>query len=120
MTGGSRTSASLSQLQGVAVDAHGDVFIADTFNNRVEEVYEGGQSFGQAMTAGDIYTIPGTGTQGFSGDAGAATSAQINNPDALGLDSARNLYVSDYGNNRIREVLGNSDMHHAQSITNHP
>ena len=89
MNGGSPAAASLSQIQGIAVDAHGDLFIADTFNNRVEEVYEGGQSFGQSMTAGDIYTVAGTGTQGFSGDSGAATSAKINEPDALGVDGAR-------------------------------
>lgn len=91
MNGGSPAAASLSQIQGVGVDGHGDVFVADTFNDRVEEVYEGGQSFGQAMTAGDIYTVAGNGTQGFSGDGGAATSAEMNDPDALGADGTGNL-----------------------------
>ncbi|HVB45079.1 MAG TPA: RHS repeat-associated core domain-containing protein [Streptosporangiaceae bacterium] len=117
MNGGAATSASLSQLQGVAVDARGDLYLADTFNNRVEEVYEGGQSFGQPMTAGDIYTIAGTGTQGFSGDRGAATSATVNDPDALGVDGTGNLYISDWGNNRIREVPVTTGTQRGQAMT---
>ncbi|HUY48159.1 MAG TPA: DUF6531 domain-containing protein, partial [Streptosporangiaceae bacterium] len=115
--GGAATSATLSQMQGVALDPQGDVFIADTFNNRVEEVYESGQSFGQTMTKGDIYTVAGTGTQGFSGDGGAATSAKVYEPDALGADARGNLYISDWGNNRIREVPPSTGAQRGQSMT---
>ncbi len=117
MNGGSPTAASLSQIQGIAVDGHNDLFIADTFNNRVEEIYEGGQSFGQSMTSGDIYTVAGTGTQGFSGDTGAATSAKLYEPDALGIDGAGSLYISDWGNNRVREVPVTTGTQRAQSMT---
>ena len=119
MNGNPATSASLSQIQGVALDAAGDVYIADTFNNRVEEVYaSGGQTFGRSSsTAGDIYTIAGTGTAGFSGDAGAATSAKVSDPDALGVDGTGNVYISDWGNNRIREVPVTGGTQRGQSMT---
>jgi RHS repeat-associated protein len=115
--GGAATSATLSQMQGIALDPGGDVFIADTFNNRVEEVYEGGQSFGQTMTKGDIYTVAGTGTEGYTGAGGAATSAELYEPDALGVDGAGNLYISDWGNNRIREVPVATGTQRGQSMT---
>ena len=104
-------------MQGIALDPGGDIFIADTFNNRVEEVYEGGQSFGQTMTKGDIYTVAGTGTQGYTGNAGASTSAKVNEPDALGVDGAGNLYISDWGNNRVREVPVATGTQRGQSMT---
>jgi RHS repeat-associated protein len=114
---GAATSATLSQMQGIALDSGGDVFIADTFNNRVEEVYEGGESFGQTMTKGDIYNVAGTGTQGYTGNAGAATSAEVYEPDALGVDGIGNLYISDWGNNRIREVPVATGTQRGQSMT---
>jgi len=114
---GAATSATLSQMQGIALDSGGDIFIADTFNNRVEEVYEGGQSSGQTMTKGDIYTVAGTGTQGYTGNGGAATSAELYEPDALGVDGAGNLYISDWGNNRIREVPVATGTQRGQSMT---
>jgi RHS repeat-associated protein len=115
--GGVASSATLSQMQGVALDPQGDIFIADTFNNRVEEVYKGGQSFGQTMTSGHIYTVAGTGTQGFSGDGAIATSAKVFEPDALGTDAKGNLYVSDWGNNRVREVPVSTGSQRGQSMT---
>jgi len=115
--GGAATSATLSQMQGIALDSGGDIFIADTFNNRVEEVYEGGESFGQTMTKGDIYTVAGTGTEGYTGNAGAATSAEVNEPDALGVDGTGNLYIADWGNNRIREVPVATGTQRGQSMT---
>jgi RHS repeat-associated protein len=115
--GGVANLATLSQMQGVVLDPQGDIFIADTFNNRVEEVYKGGQSFGQTMTSGHLYTVAGTGTQGFSGDSAAATSAQLSEPDALGTDAQGNLYISDWGNNRIREVPVASGSQRGRSMT---
>jgi RHS repeat-associated protein len=114
---GAATSATLSQMQGIALDSGGDIFIADTFNNRVEEVYEGGESLGQTMTKGDIYTVAGTGTQGYTGNAAAATSAELYEPDALGADGAGNLYISDWGNNRVREVPVATGTQRGQSMT---
>ena len=85
--------AALSGPQGVAVDSAGDLYIADTGNNCIRKVSNGG-----------ITTVAGNGTYGFSGDNGPATSAQVNQPWGVAVDSAGNLYVSDTGNNRIRKV----------------
>ena len=88
---GPATSAQLDFLDGVAVDSAGNLYIADYGNNRVRKV-----------SNGVITTVAGNGTQGFSGDNGPATSAQLYWPGGLAVDSAGNLYIAD--NNRIREV----------------
>jgi len=92
--GGAATSAQIGAIQGVAVDAKGNVYLSDTDNNRVRKV----------DTAGIITTIAGTGAAGFSGDGGAATSAQLNLPYGVAVDLAGNVYVADLGNNRVRKV----------------
>jgi hypothetical protein len=68
--GGPATNASLSRIGGLAVDANGDVFLADTGNNRIREV----------TPDGIIRTLAGNGTAGFSGDGGPATNAALNTP----------------------------------------
>ncbi len=78
---------------GVAADAAGNVFIGDTFNNRVRRV--------DAVT-GVISTVAGTGTAGFSGDGGPATAAKIGSPARLAVDAAGNLYFDDAA--RVRRV----------------
>ena len=106
-TPGPATSALLSAPDGVAVDSAGDVYIADSGNNRVEEVYaSGGQSWGQTMTAGDMYTIAGnaSGTSGLTGDGGAATSARLWSPQSLAFSPAGNLYIGDTYNCRVQEI----------------
>ncbi len=96
---GSATSAQLSSFgalpMGVAVDPAGNLYIADTGNHRIRKV-----------SSGVITTVAGSGTAGFSGDNGPATSAQLNHPVGVAVDSAGNLYISDYGNNRVRKVSG--------------
>jgi len=92
--GAAATSAQLWNPFGVAVDGVGDVFIADTFNNRVRRV--------DAVT-GLISTLAGT-TGGFSGDGAAATSAKLNNPRGVGVDFDGNVFISDTNNNRVRRV----------------
>lgn len=91
---GAATSAQLYTPTGVAVDAAGNLYIADFNNNRVRRV----------SVNGTIATVAGTGNSGFSGDGGAATSAQLNLPRAVAVDAAGNLYIADSGNNRIRLV----------------
>ena len=93
--GGAAAQARLNFPQGVAVDAQGNIYIADTFNHRIRRV--DGRS-------GVITTFAGTGTMGFSGDGGPAGSAQLATPTALGLDAAGNLNVLDRGNRRIRRI----------------
>jgi DNA-binding beta-propeller fold protein YncE len=103
--GGPATSAELSSPQGVAVDAAGNLLIADTNDQRIRVVAERtGTFYGQAMTAGNIYTIAGNGTSGFSGDGHPASSAELSGPSAVAVDPAGNLLIADAGNNRIRAV----------------
>ena len=92
--GGAATAAQLNQPRGVALDGAGNLYIADWFNQRIRKV----------DTDGDISTVAGTGTAGFSGDGGAATSAQLDNPYGVAVDGASNLYIADDNNNRIRKV----------------
>ncbi len=71
------------------MDAAGNLVIADTGNNRVRVVAAStGTFYGQAMTAGDIYTVAGNGTSGFSGDGGPATSAELTSPPGVAVDAA--------------------------------
>src|SRR5439155_25950244 len=92
--GGPATSAQLNGPVGVAADAAGNLFIADTFNNRIRKV----------TPAGIISTAAGTRTPGFSGDDGPAVSAQLESPLGVAVDAAGNLFIADTRNNRIRKV----------------
>jgi sugar lactone lactonase YvrE len=92
--GGPAISAQLSEPFAVAVDAAGDVYIADTFNFRIRMVSPGGI----------ITTAVGTGIGGESGDGGPAASARINQVYGLAFDAAGDLYIADTYDNRIRVV----------------
>jgi hypothetical protein len=91
------TSATLNSPEGIAVDAAGDLYIADTNNDAVREV---------VAATGKIATIAGdgTGAPGFAGDGGLAIGAKLNAPYGVALDAAGNLYIADSGNNRVRAV----------------
>jgi hypothetical protein len=103
--GGPATSAELDFAGGVAVDAAGNLVIADSGGNRIRVVAaSSGTFYGQAMTAGDIYTVAGTGGAGFGGDGGPATKALLTFPNSVLVDAAGNLVFADSGNNRIRVV----------------
>ena len=104
--GGPATAAELALPGGVTVDTSGNVLIADTYNNRIRVVAAStGTFYGQAMTAGDIYTVAGNGTYGFDGDGGPATTAELGTPEAVAAD-AGNVLIADSLNNRIRELAG--------------
>jgi uncharacterized protein (TIGR03437 family) len=92
--GGPATQASMSFPVDVKFDPAGNLYIADSSNNRVRKV----------TPSGVISTLAGTGATGFSGDGGAATAARLNDPSGLALDAAGNLYVSDLGNFRVRKI----------------
>ena len=116
--GGPATAAKVALPLSVTVDGAGNVVIADWFNNRVRVVAAGtGTFYGQAMTAGDIYTIAGNGTQGFSGDGGPATAARLYAPRGPALDSAGNLVFADNGNNRVRVVAASTGTFYGQAMT---
>jgi sugar lactone lactonase YvrE len=92
--GGPATSAQLSEPVSVAVDAAGNLFVADAGNNRIRKV----------TPDGAISTVAGNGARGFSGDGGPATSAQLSEPVSVAADAADNLFIADALNNRIRKV----------------
>ncbi len=116
--GGPATSAGLNGPAGVAVDAAGNVVLTDTNDNRVEVVAaHTGTFYGQAMTAGDIYDIAGTGTEGFSGDGGPATAAMVYHPNAVLVDDAGNVVITDINNNRIRVIAERTGTFYGQAMT---
>ena len=101
--GGPATKASLRYPNGVAADGAGNLLIADTGHQRIRVVAaRTGTFYGQAMTAGHIYTVAGNGKQGFSGDGGAATSADLHGPRSVAVDASGNLLIADTSNQRIR------------------
>jgi len=102
--GGPATQAQLASPSGIAVDGAGNLYIADTNNNRVREVVGGGGNF----TPGAITTVAGMGSPGYGGDGGPATQAMLGNPDRIAIDSGGNLYIADAGNNRVRKVAAGS------------
>jgi hypothetical protein len=102
--GGAATKASLGYLHRLAFDAFGNLYIADSSNNRIRKVDINGII---ATVAGNGYgsttaDVSGGGT--YSGDGGAATSASLNYPFAVASDAFGRLYIADSSNHRIREV----------------
>ena len=91
---GPAASALIGNPWGIAVDSSGNVYFSDRINQRVRKI----------TPAGTITTVAGTGTSGFSGEGGQATSASLFNPTGLAVDSSGNLYIADTNNNRIRKV----------------
>src|SRR5215510_258600 len=92
--GGPATQTRLDAPRAVAVNSSGDVFIADSDNNRVDEV----------LPNGHIVSFAGNGKPGYTGDGGAASKAELTEPTGVAVDSADNVYIADAGNNVIRRV----------------
>jgi trimeric autotransporter adhesin len=93
--GGRAILSKLSYPRGIAVDGSGNFYIADTYANRIRVVAKGN---------GIITTVAGTGSIGSSGNGGLATLATIYNPRTLAVDTSRNIYIADSGNNLIRVI----------------
>lgn len=95
--GGPATSASLMNPQGLNFDSSSDLYIADTGNNRIRKV----------DATGSITTVAGSSVTNFIGDGAAATNAGLNMPWSVCADPSGNLFIADYGHNRIRKVATN-------------
>jgi uncharacterized protein (TIGR03437 family) len=91
--GGPATSALLGRPRGLAVDGAGNLYIADTVNNRIRKV-----------SNGIITTVAGSGSGSYSGDGGAATSAGISGPQDVKVDAAGNIFIADTEDDRVRMV----------------
>lgn len=96
--GGAASSAELNGPYGLLFDSTGDLYIADTNNERVREV----------NTSGSISTVAGNGTAGFAGDGTSPTASgtELNSPSGLMFDSKGNLYIADSDNYEVREISG--------------
>ncbi len=92
---GPAAGAILFQAAGIAADMYGNLYVADAAGQRVREI----------TPSGMISTVAGTGVQGFSGDGGAASAAQLNSPYGLAFDPSGNLYIADLGNARVRRMM---------------
>jgi uncharacterized protein (TIGR03437 family) len=92
--GGAGALAQLAGAEGVAVDAAGNVYIADALDHRIRKV----------SPAGLITTVAGNGHPGFQGDDGPALNALLNSPYGVAADAAGNLYIADLGNGRVRRI----------------
>jgi len=92
--GGAATSAKLDSPYGIAFDSSGNLYIADSNNNRVRKV----------TTGGTISTVAGTGVAGFSGDGGAATAAKLDIPASVAFDASGNMYIAEQNNDIVRKV----------------
>ncbi len=93
--GGVATAAELQYPWGLAIDDSVNLYIGDANNNCIRKV---------ETSSGLIHTIAGNGTASYSGDGGPATAAEMNNPTGLFVDSYYNLYIADFGNQRVRMV----------------
>ncbi len=91
--GGPATQANIGDVAGIAIDSLNRIYFSDS--NSVVRMVD---------AAGIIHTVAGNGTEGFSGDNGPATSAQLAGPQGLAVDGDGNLYIADASNSRIRKV----------------
>ncbi len=98
--GNPATNVYLNHPVGLAFDTHGNLYFADSNNNRIRMLSPGGT----------VTTVAGNGNQGFSGDGGPAIAAQLNQPYGIAFDAYGNLYFADSHNNRIRVLLTNGNI----------
>ncbi len=115
LSGISATTAKLNGPQGIFVDAAGNLFFCDNSNEVIREV--AGQTPSAGMVAGDIYTIAGKGTAGYSGDGGIAVNASLTHPAGAFVDSTGSVFIADSVNDRIRQVSTNTGSYLTETIS---
>ncbi len=98
--GGPAISAQIGNIQGIAIDYLGNLYLSDTDRNLIRKI----------DAKGIIATIAGTGAAGYAGDGGPATAAQIDLPYGLAADLIGNVYIADLGNNRVRRIAPDGSM----------
>jgi hypothetical protein len=113
--GGPALDAQFVLIQAVARDGNSGVLVSDRYRIRMIATASG-TFFGVPMTAGDIYTVAGTGNQGTAADGTAALAADIS-PMALAVDPARNLIFYDEGVNKVRVVAATSGTYYSIPMT---
>ncbi len=117
-TGGIGDTSSELAAADVAVDGNGNLVVSDPAGQLIRVVAaHTGTFYGQSMTAGDVYTIAGDGTSGFSGDGGPATSAELADPQGVAVDHAGNVVFVDAGNSRVRVVAESTGTFYGQAMT---
>ena len=111
--------ATLMGPGGVALDRAGNLLLSDSSDNLVRVVAaRTGTSYGQPMTAGDIYTIAGGGSGApHLGDGGPATDATLGGPTGLTVDAAGNVAITDFGDQRVRIVAESTGTFYGQPMT---
>ncbi len=114
--GGPATSAEVSPL-GVALDTAGNLVVADGLDRVRVVAVKAGTFYGQAMTAGDIYTIAGDGTASYSGDGGSATQAQLEFPEWVAADAAGNVVIVDGFTYRVRGAAAFTGTFYGRAMT---
>ena len=92
---GLATLAKIGLTGRIAIDINSNLFIADTYNDRIRKI---------DATTGIITTVAGTGTAGYNGDGALATVSQLNKPFGVAIDPSGNIYIADGANNRIRKI----------------
>ena len=92
--GGQATAAQIQLANRTILDAMGNMYIADTYNNRIQKV----------NTLGIISTIAGDGSMNYTGDGGLATAAELSHPSSVAIDALGNIYIADFDNKRIRKI----------------
>jgi hypothetical protein len=107
----------LDEPTGVALDAAGDIFIADSGNCRLRMVpMSTGVHFGQSMEAGHLYTVAGTGVCGSAGRGNSADVAQLDSPVAVAVDASGDVFVADRGDDEVLELPISGGQHYGASI----
>ncbi|NVJ48694.1 MAG: T9SS type A sorting domain-containing protein, partial [Cytophagia bacterium] len=94
---GNGVSASFNSPRGIAVDASGNIYVADAGNHRIRKI----------TSNGDVSTLAGSGSGNVDGN---GTSARFSNPFGVAVDVSGNVYVADYGNHKIRKITPNGDV----------